>query len=109
MGCGSGSSRCCRCGGGAIGVLGVLRGIGVPVASAVLAIVEPAKYGVIDFRGWRRLFGTEKTAFSVSDYKDYLAELRRLAGELGWRVRDVDEAVWELDRRMSTPRGRKGK
>jgi len=45
------------------------------------------------------MFGEKKTNFSVADYKRYMAELRRLARELGWRVRDVDEAVWEFDRR----------
>ena len=82
-----------------VNVLCALRGVGVPVASAILAIVEPVQYGVIDFRGWRQMFGEKKTNFSVADYKRYMAELRRLAQELRWRVRDVDEAIWEFDRR----------
>ena len=44
-----------------VSVLCALRGVGVPVASAILAIVEPAQYGVIDFRGWRQVFGEKKT------------------------------------------------
>jgi hypothetical protein len=36
-----------------LGVLTALRGVGVPVASAILALAEPNRYCVIDFRGWR--------------------------------------------------------
>ena len=82
-------------------VLCALRGVGVPVASAILAIVEPRKYGVVDFRAWRQVFGEKKVAFTVGDYTRYLGELRRLARELRWGVRDVDEAIWELDRRRN--------
>jgi hypothetical protein len=67
----------------------------------VLAIVEPRKYGVVDFRAWRQMFGEKKVAFTVGDYTRYLSELRRLARELHWGVRDVDEAIWELDRRRN--------
>ncbi len=81
-----------------MGILCTLRGVGVPVASAVLALVFPEKYAVIDFRGWRQVFGKEKTAFSIPDYKRYLREIQRLADELGWLVQEVDLAIWEYDR-----------
>ncbi len=81
-----------------IGILCTLRGVGVPVASAILALVLPEKYGVIDFRVWRRLFGEEKRDFSIRDYKRYLREVRRLAAELGWPVQEVDLAIWAYDR-----------
>lgn len=81
-----------------MGMLCTLRGVGVPVASAVLALVFPEKYAVIDFRGWRQVFGEEKRVFSISEYKKYLREVRRLAGELGWPVQEVDLAIWEYDR-----------
>lgn len=81
-----------------VGVLCALRGVGVPVASAILALVFPEKYAVIDFRGWRQVFGEEKTTFSVSDYKRYLREVRRLALELGWSVQEVELAIWKYDR-----------
>lgn len=81
-----------------IGILCTLRGVGVPVASAILALIFPERYAVIDFRGWRQVFGEEKTTFSVSDYKRYLSEIRRLAFELGWSVQEVDLAIWEYDR-----------
>ncbi|MEJ5240388.1 MAG: hypothetical protein WHS87_04250 [Anaerolineales bacterium] len=79
-------------------ILCTLRGVGVPVASAILALVFPERYAVIDFRGWRQVFDEERTTFSVSDYKRYLREIRRLARELGWSVQEVDLAIWEYDR-----------
>ena len=81
-----------------VGILCALRGVSVPVTSAVLALVFPEKYAVIDFRGWRQVFGKEKTTFSIADYKRYLREIRRLAEELGWLVQEVDLAIWEYDR-----------
>jgi hypothetical protein len=80
------------------GILCTLRGVGVPVASAILALVFPERYAVIDFRGWRQVFAEERTTFSVSDYKRYLRELQNLARELGWTVQEVDSAIWEYDR-----------
>lgn len=81
-----------------VGLLCCIRGVGVPVASAILALVFPEKYAVIDFRGWRQVFDEVRTTFSVSDYKRYLREIKRLAAELGWAAQEVDLAIWEYDR-----------
>lgn len=81
-----------------LNILCSIRGVGVPVASAILALVFPEKYAVIDFRGWRQIFGEVRTTFSISDYKRYLCEIKRLAVELGWPVQEVDLAIWEYDR-----------
>ena len=82
-----------------VAILCALRGVGVPVASAILALICPGEYAVIDFRGWRQVFDEERRSFSIADYKRYLAQLRRLASKLGWPVQQVDLAVWEYDRR----------
>jgi len=84
-----------------MGILCSLRGVAVPVASAVLALVFPEEYAVIDFRGWWQVFGEGETVFSIPKYKRYLREVRRLADELGWPVQEVDHAIWEYDRRNS--------
>jgi hypothetical protein len=84
-----------------MGILCSLRGVAVPVASAVLALVFPEEYAVIDFRGWRQVFGEGETVFSIPKYKRYLREVRRLADELGWPVQEVDHAIWEYDGRNS--------
>ena len=80
-------------------ILSSLRGIGVPVASAILALVEPDRYCVIDFRGWRTLFHKDRHAFDVAQYNRYRAQIRRLADELSWPVQEADLAIWEYDRR----------
>lgn len=82
-----------------VGLLCSLAGVGIGIASAILALVEPDRYCVIDFRGWRGVFGDRKSAFTVDDYKRYLAEVRRLARVLAWPVQEVDLAIWEHDRR----------
>jgi len=80
------------------GILCMFRGVGVPVASAILALVFPERYAVIDFRDWRQVIGEERAVFSVADYKRYLREIRNLAQELQWPVQEVDLAIWEYDR-----------
>jgi len=84
-----------------INILCALRGVAIPVASAVLALTFPNEYAVIDYRVWRQVFGEEKTAFSLPDYKRYVNEIRRLAKELNWPVQEVDHAIWEYDKRYN--------
>jgi hypothetical protein len=79
-------------------ILCSLRGVGVPIASAILALVFPEEYAVVDFRVWRQLFD-KPTEFSISDYKRYMNKIRPLAKELGWLVQEVDYAIWEYDKR----------
>jgi len=86
-----------------IGVLRSLRGVDVAVASAFLALSFPEDYAVVDFRGWRQVFDEDRRTFSISDYKRYLWEIRRLARELGWPAQEVDLAIWEYDRRNGYP------
>lgn len=82
-------------------ILMALRGVEVPVASAILALCFPEQYAVIDFRGWRQIFGVKKQVFTLSDYKQYLKEIRRLSSELGFLPQQVDSAIWEYDRENS--------
>lgn len=84
-----------------VGILAALRGVGVPVASAVLALVFPEEYAVIDFRSWRQVFGAERPWFSIGDYKRYMDALRPLAEELGWPVQEVDLAIWAYDNELN--------
>ena len=81
-----------------LGLLVALPGVGVPVASAVLALTDPQRYCVIDFRGWRSVFGEDRTAFSITDYLRYRTEVARIAADLGWTVQEADLAIWEYDK-----------
>ncbi|MBF0308789.1 MAG: hypothetical protein HQL56_04585 [Magnetococcales bacterium] len=87
-----------------INILTTLHGVGIPVASAALALVEPERYCVIDFRGWRQLFQggnnlEKKKSFNIDDYIKYLDEIRRIAVQLKSIPQEVDLAIWELDLR----------
>jgi hypothetical protein len=82
-----------------VNILCSLRGVAVPVASAVLTLVYPTQYAVIDFRNWRQIFGERKNGFSIHDYKQYMEQMRRLANELNWTVQEVDLAIQEYDYR----------
>lgn len=81
-------------------LLCALRGVAVPIASAILALVYPNEYAVIDFRAWRQAFGEMRTTFSIPNYKRYMDFVIELADELGWPVQEVDLAIWEYDRRF---------
>jgi len=85
-----------------LNLLCALRGVGISVASAVLALVFPKKYAVIDYRGWRQIFLEKKNGFTINQYKKYLLEIRRLAEELDWDPQEVDLAIWKYDRRHSS-------
>lgn len=74
-----------------VGILCALRGVGAPVASAILTLAFPERYAVIDFRVWRKVFGERRGSFSIRDYKRYPERLRELADELGW---PVQESTW---------------
>ena len=84
-----------------LGLLSALPGLGIPVASAVLALTEPQQYCVVDRLGWRAVFGEKRESFAIADYLRYRAEVSRLAAELGWSVQETDLAIWEYERRRS--------
>jgi hypothetical protein len=84
-----------------IKILCSLRGVEIPIASAVLALTFPNQFAVIDYRGWRQIFGNKPYSCTINNYKTYMREIRRLSEELGWPVQEVDLAIWEYDRRNS--------
>ena len=92
-----------------LGLLVALPGIGVPVASAILALGDPQRYCVIDFRGWRAIYGEDRRAFSITDYLRYRTAVGTLAAQLDWPVQEADLAVWEYDRRRSQRRAARGR
>jgi hypothetical protein len=79
-----------------------LRGVGVPVASAILTVIFPDRYTVIDFRALEAL---GYPLISVEFYEDYLAFCKELADSEIVRVQDnlpaptalraLDRALWQ--------------
>jgi agmatine deiminase len=79
-----------------------LRGVGVPVASAILAAIHPDKFTVIDFRALEAL-GVRRNAIpSVEFYLDYLDCCLDLVRKLNIEqtndataLRILDRALWQ--------------
>jgi len=82
-----------------------LRGVGVPTASAILTLVDPRRYGVLDIRAWQILFesgcvsrNSAGVGFGVAHWEEYLRVLRSLAAALRVSVRRVELTLFLLHR-----------
>ena len=60
-----------------------LRGVGVPMASAILTLLDPRRYGVLDIRAWQLLFAIRSVGanrrgqgFTIAQWEQYLDALR---------------------------------
>jgi hypothetical protein len=88
-----------------------LSGVSVPTASAILTLVDPRRYGVLDIRAWQLLFelGTVRRkpagrGFAPRDWLDYLGELRRHARRLGVPARAVELTLFLCHRKLQKGR-----
>jgi len=89
-----------------IELLTSLRGVGVPTASAILTLIDPRRYGVIDIRAWQLLYrmGAVRrrpggVGFSAADWEEYLSILRRHARALRVSARRVELTLFEYHRK----------
>jgi hypothetical protein len=87
-------------------LLTMLRGVGVPIASAILTLVDPRRYGVLDIRAWQLLFTTRTVAgnrrgqsFTIGQWEEYLSALRHHARRLGVTARAIEFTLFEAHRR----------
>lgn len=78
-----------------------LRGVSVPMASAILMLLHPKRYGVIDIRVWQLLhkIGTvtknpKGVGFSFANWYQFLMIIRYFANEFGVTARDVERALF---------------
>jgi len=97
-----------------------LEGVGIPVASAILTVVYPKEYCVIDYRTWRALRWLHtvaaKGSFSFTSYKEYsefldsyarygtiseyfwfLGTLKNIGKNRNMTSRQVEMALWKFD------------
>jgi hypothetical protein len=88
-----------------------LKGVSVPTASAILTLIDPERYGVIDIRVWQLLFriGAVESkpggiGFRFADWLRYLAILRRHARALRVPARRVELTLFEYHRRTQAGR-----
>jgi hypothetical protein len=84
-----------------------LAGVGVPMASAILTLVDPRRYGVLDIRAWQLLFAIRSVdanrrgqGFTIAQWLEYLAALRAHAGRLAVSARTIEYTLFEAHRRF---------
>lgn len=98
---------------------GALRGVKIPVASAILTIVYPDKYCIIDYRAWRAMRWLQKGSknqLAFNSYKEYsdfldslddymslkgylkfLEQLRSITAKQNKTPRQLEMALWKFD------------
>jgi len=88
-----------------------LDGVSVPVASAILTLLDPRRYGVLDIRAWQMLYAMRGVdanpagrGFTVGQWLRYLETLRVHARRLGASARAVEYTLFLCHRKRQ--RGR---
>lgn len=78
-------------------ILTSIKGVEIPVASAILTLTNPDKYAVIDFRVWRQLFDSKKSYYTLTDYLKYLTVIKELSLKYDLKFQQIDMAIWQYD------------
>ena len=78
----------------AVAVLIGLNGVDVPVASAILTVIDPERYTIIDFRALESL-GANVSGKTIGFYLDCLAFCQGLARQNNVSLRHLDQALWQ--------------
>jgi hypothetical protein len=73
------------------------------MASSILTLTNPARYGVIDIRVWQLLYemGTvttnaRGTGLTFMQWQRYLTVLRHFAGEYSVGARDIERTLFSV-------------
>src|SRR5215813_6854017 len=81
--------------------LTTLDGVSVAMASAILTLLNPLRYGVIDIRVWQLLYAlgevTKKSSgvgFNFNNWYQFLMKLRYFAKQLGVGARDIERSLF---------------
>lgn len=85
----------------------LLNGVSVPMASAVLMLLDPKRYGVIDIRVWELLhkLGTvtknaKGIAFGFNNWYQYLMIIRYLARICRCTARDIERTLFAAHKKF---------
>jgi thermostable 8-oxoguanine DNA glycosylase len=83
-------------------LLDSLKGVGIPVASAILTLTDPTNYGVIDIRVWQLLhlyeevkYSPDGTGLGIRHWLDYLPLLRTYANRFRVSARMIELSLFE--------------
>jgi len=84
-----------------------LAGVSIPVASAILTLIDPRRYGVLDIRVWQLLHALDPTignprgrGFTVAHWEQYLGRLRAEARRRGITARAMEWALFHGHRAL---------
>jgi hypothetical protein len=79
----------------AFAVLMGLRGVAVPMASAILTAIDQEKYTLVDWGAVEALGVPDADYYNLNFYlKYYFPECKRLAAEANVSLRTLDRALW---------------
>ena len=85
--------------------LRTLQGVSVPMASAILMLLDPRRYGVIDIRVWQLLYKLGVVAqkpsgmgFNFNNWYRFLMIVRYLARKLRVNARDIERTLFFVHR-----------
>jgi hypothetical protein len=88
-----------------------LAGVSVPTASAILTLIDPRRYGVLDIRVWQLLHALGAVSsrpggrgFTAAHWAEFLALLRGHARVLGVSARAVEWTLFGYHQRVQTGR-----
>lgn len=80
-----------------------LRGVGIPMASSILMLTNPASYGVIDIRAWEVLYkmGTVKSNpkginFRFTEWEEYICIIRTLSKKHKVSTRSIERILFTV-------------
>lgn len=88
-----------------------LGGVSVPTASAILTLLDPRRYGVLDIRVWQLLYALgavssrpDGRGFTLAHWTQFLALIRAQARALGLTARAVEWTLFGYHRTVQTGR-----
>ena len=92
-------------------LLTALKGVSVPTASAILTLLDPRRYGVLDIRVWQLLHAIgavrarpDGRGFGVSHWLEFLTLIRAEARALGLTARAVEWMLFGYHQTVQTGR-----
>lgn len=90
-----------------IELLTKLKGVLIPTASAILTLIDPQNYGVIDIRVWQVLYLYDSVKdkpsginFDFNNWYNYLVKLRYYAKKFKVSVRDIERTIFYYHKKI---------
>ena len=86
-----------------------LKGVSIPMASSVLMLINPKRYGVIDKRVWELLFNigivknnSKGINFDFNQWYRYLIIGRSLSRKFNVKVRDIERTLFLIHKKYQS-------